>query len=500
MIKHGCQCYHAQRVSWVSWGMNENDFALWQQVLTQDDPRLVRQAAEHLPAQDQATRLAEALATTPLPGKALGVLDELGWFKKGWIFTAANTSLPHDWTAIFAWRRGHAGNSRTDEEIKDAVEDGFRLFARPCLANPNVATNLERMLIATLAQPGVVELCRDFLASLHPTVLFDLASKERGQACLAQSGLDVDKIIRAGFENRNYMERMNPGRDWTEGEMPRTPLDRWLDLDPAYRQAWDACVDQDWRMAREFGPWLQCWMPGPWHTSPLNTWCQKMLAGQPWEGPSPLEAPFLEKCAPNIGAREFAERLDQVLASTTRYTPDCDVLLDTIHAIRNQVEPGYGRHKRIAPTSPTALWAGLSGSHPWIDDFARSEPGARYIQQAMTQDFRITQAFGEWTGRRVADTVLEQPAWQSWRDEHGRNLLQVHLDLDVRMDKRPGERILVKLARQAPQLFTEPDDQGRKVLDTLPMLASTRKKLERVLLVKNIVPVRRKRESSRPRM
>lgn len=480
--------------------MNENDLALWQQGLAQDDPALIARVAGSTLLGEQGTRLAQALATHPLPQHALAVLEDLGWFKEGWPLDVARTTLCHDWTAIFSWRYNHAGKIRANKEIMDAVDDGLRHLIWQRQSRPTNPTNLESMLLAGLARPGMVDLCRDFLDNVHPAVLFDLSSKEREHAWLAHSGLDVGRVCRAALEYRNYIERMNPGKDWTPGEIPYTPLERWLDLDPAYRQAWDACVAQDGAVAREFGRWLQQWMPGPWHTSALRDWCKEVLVQSPWEGPSPVEASFLAKSVANLGERAFAEALHFALEPRTRYTSDYDVLVNTINSARSQLESEEPPNRHISLAAPTVLWVGLRGSHPWIDDFIQSEQGALRVQQEMSQDFRITLAFGEWTGRRIAETILAQPVWQSWRDERGRNLLHVHWDLCAYDNKPPGERILMKLAKQAPGVLSEPDTQGRKLLDVLPMFSSTRKKLERALIAKHIVPVRRKATRARPRM
>lgn len=480
--------------------MNEKEYALWQQGLTQDDPTLVKQAAGSIFPGERIECLSSALATHPFPTRSLGVLDDLGWFKDNWMMEASRSNLPHDWPAIISWRYERIGKTRADEEVQMAVEAGLGQLVWQRSPNPSEPTNLDCMLLAALSRPGSTSLHDTILSRTHPCSLFDLSTKERGHAWLANSGLDVGGVIQAGIQGGHHVQKMNPGMDWTPGELPHTPLDRWLDLHPTYRQTWDRCVAQDLARAHQFEQWRRRWMPDSWHDSDLKQWCEQQIHGRPWDGDCPLEAPFLAKVASNMNVHDIASKLHYALSPITRYSADCSVLVDTIHSMRIQSEVAYGPGERILLLPPTVLCAGLAGAHPWIDDFIQSEAGALYAQDSMAKDARVTMALCSWTSRRITETILAQPAWQTWRDDRGRNLLHIHLDLGAHDDKRPTERMMLYLAKQAPGILCEPDCHGRSLLGAFPMLEGTRKKLERTILQKHIASVERRPARAKARM
>lgn len=472
----------------------------WAQALSHDDALAALEHFSNMIQEVRDVRMAQALASDELPVTILGAMVQEGCFDREWIFRVMDVGMKLDWARALEWRKSHSDPQQLDQELDSALREGARLYK---ILGPGAKGRfaLNEMLVGLFEfQPSLVARARNELA-LEDYQTFELATHQVSQTWLARSGLDVARVIMAGLRHNRHLYLIDPW-DGPDRREIGWKMEAWLDRSPVYRQAWDKIRAVDTLRMEQERDWMARWLPlGQWEGSPLAAWADTTVRMGIDQGPCPLDHPALQ---PVDGQScTLDQEVAQDYINALGY-PSMEPMADRARKINNLLRGRNGDYlgSYVLDCPPDYLVASLHGRRVWMDGVMTSEQGSRHIQSIMKNDRRAAQAAVGWGAKSVMEWTLNQPLWQTWRDEDGNSLLASTLIAMATRDKRRPSSLtkaqLLKLVRVAPKLLTDTNTTGQRILDLLDLRPETRSAVERALL-KLVVqaPKRRDRPAGR---
>ena len=440
--------------------------------------------------------LACALAIGP---EAKGLVDRLvktdrvtGSYHGDWIKTAARTELAIDWAWALQTMESLLGRKALRRDLDCAWDDLTKQEFRAA-GMTHKGSAAEALLGMVRHNPRVAARA---VKKNDEMKLFYLVAMDPGGKWCRQARLDPESLLLAGRSANEFVNLL----DSLDGQ--QSPLEQWLGAHPSHQRAWGTLVEKDRKAGELEADWKAEWLPDPakFEDSKLAQWMVAVTRKTTVGMASPLNHPALD-------VAHVRGQVDEAVASQ-RYTRLLmSNAMEPINAIEQQIKlhNAFRLNKRIGWTSSSgsdwtspedvrmvpmdSLAIGLSHHKAWAWQRMLTDEGAKQFQ-ALGNDPRIGGCLRMWSGQDVVEIILKQPLWQEWRNDQGESLLA----LWVREKEETGrmtpfsQRAAVSLARQLPELLTEVDTQGRKILERLSLNERTQAAVRKALLEQEVSP------------
>lgn len=473
---------------------------LWEPLLEHDDV----QAAQEMWCSTQEEKegnlvrfdlLAQTLEHKPLPVGILDMCLKSVLLTECWLLSVASRSYGVDWKGFLDWYGQTRGPEDLANEMRDTLTDGVLIhenFLNTARSNDT---------------PGRVALLNEILAraptlaceieDIEPRTWCSLAMTGKTGDWLARSGLDVESVLYAGLRDGIHAQLigpcMPPGK-------PGDKLSAWLATNDRVKGAWERLQEQDQERLAAQSRWFDQWLNhGAWKGSALEKWKTDLYEGRDTTT-TPIEHAVFNQPWPSCALGHKEE-----LEESVRYAQHFQWLAPRsaeAHAADANGKLVYRQHGQagrwILPKPLDVLLHGFCEQADWVRQAMVTDEGADKMGRGLSTDWRVRSGLAGWKIKDVLDWI-QHPTWQTWRDNHGNNLLGVFLQQSQAISPKQPRNLPIKvamstlmaLARKHPELLAEANHDGVRALDLVALKPEARANVERVLLKRNVVNPKR---------
>lgn len=469
--------------------MKEAQTSYWHAALTTDNAEAAKPLWAAECQRDTDVRmigfLSEALAFSPTPIRVLKMIADGGGLPNDWIIRVGNVDPTIDWYGILSALEGNTTEWRQKSE-RDALEEGLDQLVNDVKSKSLIPT----LNILLNRNPKIATSFTDLVDAKTWAIL---AMDDSGGNWLARSGLDVEAVLyeglRAGLHHGWWIA------DTEEGSLAK--MKEWRSRSPSFDQAWTAIEEDDTRRAQHFQDWMEQWLNnGQWHGSLLEAWTGATIAGEAWDGPTPLDHPAFTQPWPTQKVSREA---------LLGWASDFKSALGVGAGLMLEEAAEWACRYGLFEFNPTARWMLAVSLNPmaqafnqkpdWMDALAKTKEGAARIQSLIENDWRVSRSFGQWDIKKVAGWLLFGEGWTTWRDQQGNNLLGRLIQEVDRTEgnartrtktKQLAKRRILEIAKRHPEILLEKNADGVCVMDGLTLQDEHRAEIMRLLIGRHV--------------
>lgn len=485
----------------------------WQQAIEHGTPQ---QAGEVIQRMNSGSPINSGVRLGMLLGRVLGVkVQPQDWaynlIDPDWISQAKNGNWVRwvggfegriDWERAMAWRKS-LGVS--DRDIRQELVTGWcdlrgeylgkhynqantsyqamedLLSFDPTLLRDIMGLDIQKE--AAELQGSSPQLCED---------LFYLSCRDTGH-WLERSGVHPILVL-AGF-----IERNPDGKPFEPDEdTGLSRIEQWCAVSPERLAAWDQLKQLDLDAEQAFLAWQHQWVPGrSTQDAPLLDWCQGVLhTQQEPPGPSPM-SPYVRN---TTESRSKNAQLWAVNFSGKYPQRNARALSKVIVPLANGTNT-YWKPSEL-PLDP--LMVALHHQRDWALEKVKTEQGARHVQDWLDRDERSQNVMLNSQLPDVIDWILDQPAWQSWRDGRGNTVLDHFLMYSrhnvrhttsqtspLRLARTASRTKLLRLARKCPEILANVGSKDGSAIEQVPVDDTVRAEMKQAVLGKQMRETRK---------
>lgn len=479
-------------------------------LLARDDAQSIVALVKNESLYLKQAAMAQAISYTPWPEQSVHALYRAGCtfclYPGEWVTMAADTDWMNDWSSALHRIEPMMGRKALQRDLMAA----WHSLADDYQKTQSLGRARQRIQSALV---GILEYWPQWgkkaMAHHHHTaeMLFFLSFTPSKTDWIQRGRLPLEDLILAGTRAGRFQQVITPQEDGT------CLLDHWLSANPKRQRAWEQAVEQDRVLARMEEQWREQWLPdGTWDGSALQQWCQAIATHQTPPGTQhPLNHPVFrldglnwrhvsrhEQTALAYQARAMNYTGGSALANRKQGGFSFSIQRQLHDSFRQQMAdaPHNRMFLRAVPLHPLA--EGLDRSLDWAIAAGSTPTGARQIQ-ALLDDPRAERMLNTIQSRNIAQWIIDEPSWHSWRDKRGNSVLDMRLDIENDLGRALSisKAQLLKIGRMAPGLLVQPGTRGA-ALDRLEMADQIRADIRRSLL-KQVAEPRTGRRPARNR-
>lgn len=472
----------------------------WEDILDRDDAQqandLWRQTLDErdkgIPI--RCALLAQTLERKPVPFTVLDTILKSAYMPENWLVVGAGRTNGADWQSILEWYGTTRGPDALAREMFESGRECVVIHSENLWKSSPDNTGRVELVNAILERdPSLVHAIED----VELATWCSLAMAPSGGTWLARCGLDVERVIYDGIQQAVDEKMLLDSL----GKKRSSGLEQWLDRHEDFRRAWMAVEERDLARVAHQAQWFDDWIGPDVKNSRLAAWLRAKDYNPMAE--HPFSHAVFSQDWPTLAldegrVRSFAEMYATALNWNSGKTPEENAEF-TNRRISDELHDGRGWWILTTPTQP--LLYGFCVKDENAIQAASTPGGAQVIQQGLEDDLRVRGALSGLRMGQLLEWCLKEDSWLNWRNPKGHNVLGLFIE-EVQARNTKGKTKLsvpkaplLRLAKKAPGLFLDPNAQGKRLLDTLPLTEQVRAELNRALLGQHAQPGARNRKN-----